>query len=134
MVDVVFADVAQPDQARILALNCHHFLKNQGHFVISIKVGYEEVEGVEGLQNRLCVSHNTRTQQLVQPERILCGNLVLWYQLRMFNSQWTSGCRTRDALQMHTSHTHTSHAHTSHTHARTHTHLTLTLSPAGQLH
>ena len=38
MVDVVFADVAQPDQARILALNCHHFLKNQGHFVISIKV------------------------------------------------------------------------------------------------
>lgn len=37
MVDVVFADVAQPDQARILALNCHHFLKNQGHFVISIK-------------------------------------------------------------------------------------------------
>lgn len=38
MVDVVFSDVAQPDQARILALNCHTFLKNQGHFVISIKV------------------------------------------------------------------------------------------------
>lgn len=37
MVDVVFADVAQPDQARILALNCHHFLKPGGHFVISIK-------------------------------------------------------------------------------------------------
>ncbi|KAL5494446.1 hypothetical protein EMCRGX_G015781 [Ephydatia muelleri] len=37
MVDVVFSDVAQPDQARILALNCHMFLKNQGHFVISIK-------------------------------------------------------------------------------------------------
>ena len=46
MVDVVFADVAQPDQARILALNCHHFLKNQGHFVISIKVSCEEVEEV----------------------------------------------------------------------------------------
>ena len=46
MVDVVFADVAQPDQARILALNCHHFLKNQGHFVISIKVQLEE-EGRE---------------------------------------------------------------------------------------
>jgi len=37
MVDVVFADVAQPDQARIIALNCHNFLKNGGHFVISIK-------------------------------------------------------------------------------------------------
>jgi len=37
MVDVLFADVAQPDQARIFALNAHHFLKNGGHFVISIK-------------------------------------------------------------------------------------------------
>jgi len=37
MVDVVFADVAQPDQARILCLNAHQFLKNSGHFVISIK-------------------------------------------------------------------------------------------------
>jgi rRNA 2'-O-methyltransferase fibrillarin len=38
MVDVVFADVAQPDQARIIALNSHYFLKNSGHIVISIKV------------------------------------------------------------------------------------------------
>ncbi len=37
MVDVVFADVAQPDQARIVALNAQYFLKNGGHFVISIK-------------------------------------------------------------------------------------------------
>jgi len=37
MVDVLFADVAQPDQARILAINAHHFLKNGGHFVMSIK-------------------------------------------------------------------------------------------------
>lgn len=37
MVDVLFADVAQPDQARIVALNAHHFLKNNGHFMISIK-------------------------------------------------------------------------------------------------
>jgi rRNA 2'-O-methyltransferase fibrillarin len=37
MVDVLFADVAQPDQARILAVNAHHFLKNDGGFVISIK-------------------------------------------------------------------------------------------------
>lgn len=37
MVDTVFADVAQPDQARIVALNSHYFLKNGGHVVISIK-------------------------------------------------------------------------------------------------
>ncbi|XP_060211810.1 rRNA 2'-O-methyltransferase fibrillarin 1-like isoform X1 [Lycium barbarum] len=54
MVDVIFSDVAQPDQditgdakteflmqfilmARILALNASHFLKAGGHFVISIK-------------------------------------------------------------------------------------------------
>jgi rRNA 2'-O-methyltransferase fibrillarin len=37
MVDCVFADVAQPDQARIIALNSHHFLRNGGHYVISIK-------------------------------------------------------------------------------------------------
>lgn len=36
-VDVIFADVAQPDQARIVALNAHHFLKNGGHVVVSIK-------------------------------------------------------------------------------------------------
>lgn len=37
MVDVIFADVAQPDQARIITYNAHHFLKNHGHIVISIK-------------------------------------------------------------------------------------------------
>ncbi|EPZ35180.1 NAD(P)-binding domain-containing protein [Rozella allomycis CSF55] len=37
MVDVIFADVAQPDQGRIVALNAHNFLKNEGHVVISIK-------------------------------------------------------------------------------------------------
>jgi rRNA 2'-O-methyltransferase fibrillarin len=37
MVDVIFADIAQPDQARILAHNAHMFVKNRGHFVIAIK-------------------------------------------------------------------------------------------------
>lgn len=37
MVDTIFADVAQPDQARIVSINAQHFLKNGGHFVISIK-------------------------------------------------------------------------------------------------
>ncbi|KAF9944027.1 fibrillarin, partial [Modicella reniformis] len=37
MVDVIFADVAQPDQSRIVGINAHHFLKNNGYIVISIK-------------------------------------------------------------------------------------------------
>ena len=37
MVDTIFADVAQPDQARIVALNAQYFLKVGGHYVISIK-------------------------------------------------------------------------------------------------
>ncbi|XP_046990044.1 rRNA 2'-O-methyltransferase fibrillarin [Schistocerca americana] len=37
MVDTIFADVAQPDQARIVALNAQYYLRNGGHFVISIK-------------------------------------------------------------------------------------------------
>jgi len=37
MVDVIFADVAQPDQARILAINANQFLMNDGHFIMSIK-------------------------------------------------------------------------------------------------
>jgi rRNA 2'-O-methyltransferase fibrillarin len=46
MVDTVFADVAQPDQARIVALNAQYFLKNGGHFVISIKVGITLFSGI----------------------------------------------------------------------------------------
>jgi rRNA 2'-O-methyltransferase fibrillarin len=37
MVDTIFADVAQPDQARIVTLNASYFLKNGGAVVISIK-------------------------------------------------------------------------------------------------
>ncbi|KAI9739292.1 MAG: Small subunit processome complex component [Cirrosporium novae-zelandiae] len=37
MVDVIFADVAQPDQARIVGINAHNFLKTGGGVVVSIK-------------------------------------------------------------------------------------------------
>lgn len=37
MVDTIFADVAQPDQARIVAHNAHYYLKEGGHVVISVK-------------------------------------------------------------------------------------------------
>ena len=37
MCDCIFADVAQPDQARIIGDNARYFLKNGGGFVFSIK-------------------------------------------------------------------------------------------------
>ncbi|KAK2792903.1 Small subunit processome complex component [Onygenales sp. PD_12] len=37
MVDVIFADVAQPDQARIVGLNAHLFLKANGGVIVSVK-------------------------------------------------------------------------------------------------
>jgi rRNA 2'-O-methyltransferase fibrillarin len=37
MVDVIFADVAQPDQARIVGLNAHLYLKVGGAALVSIK-------------------------------------------------------------------------------------------------
>ena len=38
MVDTIFADISQPDQARIAAINGHNFLKTGGHLVVSMKV------------------------------------------------------------------------------------------------
>jgi len=40
IVDVIFTDVAQPDQARIVRLNAHLFLKVKGSIIISIKANY----------------------------------------------------------------------------------------------
>ncbi|KRH93274.1 Fibrillarin [Pseudoloma neurophilia] len=37
MVDMIFSDVAQPDQARIVGLNAKYFLKNRGGVMMSIK-------------------------------------------------------------------------------------------------
>lgn len=36
-VDTVFADVSQPDQSRIVIINCEYFLKDNGGVVMSIK-------------------------------------------------------------------------------------------------
>jgi rRNA 2'-O-methyltransferase fibrillarin len=37
MVDLIFSDVAQPDQARIVTINANHYLKTGGYFIITIK-------------------------------------------------------------------------------------------------
>jgi fibrillarin-like rRNA methylase len=46
MVDAVFADVAQRDQARIIAHNCKYFLKYGGQFIISIKVNHPRLKDI----------------------------------------------------------------------------------------
>ena len=46
IVDVIFADVAQPDQARIVAHNAQSFLKDGGHVIISIKASCIDSTGV----------------------------------------------------------------------------------------
>jgi len=37
MVDVIFSDIAQPDQARVMGHNAEFYLKTGGHYIISIK-------------------------------------------------------------------------------------------------
>jgi len=37
MVDVVFSDVAQPDQARIIGMNASNFLKTGGYMLVAVK-------------------------------------------------------------------------------------------------
>ena len=58
MVDTIFADVAQPDQARIVAINAQYFLKVGGHFVISIKVRTNKTRLPQNLNNTPCLRCN----------------------------------------------------------------------------
>jgi rRNA 2'-O-methyltransferase fibrillarin len=46
MVDVIFADVAQPDQARIVGINARLFLKQGGGLLISIKASCIDSTGM----------------------------------------------------------------------------------------
>merc|ERR1711899_345029 len=72
MVDCVFADVAQPDQARIVALNSQFFLKNGGHFVISIKANCidstAEPEGVFAGEGKKMQAEKMKPQEQVTLE------------------------------------------------------------------
>ena len=75
MVDVIFADVAQPDQARIVALNAHQFLKNKGHVVISIKANCIDSTApaevvFESERNKLAAEKIKPTEQLTLEVRI----------------------------------------------------------------
>ena len=52
MVDTIFADVAQPDQARIVGINAKYFLKTGGHCVIFDQGELHRFDGVGG--SRVC--------------------------------------------------------------------------------
>lgn len=54
MLDVIFTDVAQPDQTRIVAMNAHTFLQNGGQCVISIKAN--------------CIDSTASTEAVFAPE------------------------------------------------------------------
>ena len=78
MVDVVFADVAQPDQARIVGVNAQYFLKNAGFFVISIKASCIDstappeavfAREVKNLQEQLLKPREQVSYYLLGPQR-----------------------------------------------------------------
>ena len=85
MVDVIFADVAQPDQARIVALNAHQFLKNGGHVVISIKANCIDSTApaaivFESERNKLASEKIKPIEQLTLEEAIsLIAGVGFWH-------------------------------------------------------
>lgn len=72
MVDTIFSDVAQPDQARIVALNAHNFLKSGGHFVISIKAScidsLAQPEAVFASEVKKLIADNLKPQEQITLE------------------------------------------------------------------
>lgn len=49
MVDVIFSDIAQPDQARIVSINANHFLRSGGYFIVTIKASCIDSTSEPGL-------------------------------------------------------------------------------------
>lgn len=96
MVDTIFADVAQPDQARIVSLNAQHFLKNSGHFVISIKASCidstAKPEAVFASEVKKLVADKLKPQEQLTLEpyerdhAVVCGKFALISILSLFYS------------------------------------------------
>lgn len=82
-VDVIFADVAQPDQARIVALNAHHFLKNGGHVVVSVKASCIDstapAEAVFAAEVKRMQAENIKPHEQLTLGRSLCPLWLLEY-------------------------------------------------------
>ena len=81
MVDYLFADVAQRDQARIFSLNAHSFLKNGGGFMISIKAScYDataEPEQVYELQQKELTDNNFNCIEKISIEEFHRGHACI---------------------------------------------------------
>lgn len=93
MVDTIFADVAQPDQARIVSLNAQHFLKNSGHFVISIKASCidstAKPEAVFAAEVKKLVADKLKPQEQLTLEpyerdhAVVCGKISHFIRQRL---------------------------------------------------
>ncbi len=86
MVDVVFADVAQPDQARIVGLNAQYFLKNKGNFVISVKASCIDStappEAVFAREVKKLQEHQLKPKEQVRSGSFIysfIGSFVHWF-------------------------------------------------------
>jgi rRNA 2'-O-methyltransferase fibrillarin len=86
MVDVIFADVAQPDQARIVAYNAQYFLKNNGHCVISIKASCIDStaapEAVYASEIKKLVGYGFKPEEYVTLEPYERGHAVVVAEYR----------------------------------------------------
>ena len=102
MVDTIFADVAQPDQARIIMLNAHYFLKVGGGIVISIKAN--------------CIDSTVAAEKVfaVERQKLVEEDLKLKEQVRLGGARAVAA---RAAPQSSPTHSRTHHTRT---HARTH--------------
>ena len=84
MVDVIFADVAQPDQARIVGLNAHLFLKVDGGVLVSIKANC-----IDSTAKPEVVFANEvkkmREERIKPKEQLTLGKLILclWLSLSL---------------------------------------------------
>jgi rRNA 2'-O-methyltransferase fibrillarin len=81
MVDTIFADVAQPDQARIVALDAQYFLKNSSHFVISIEANCidstAEPEAVFARKVKIMQAEKMKPQEQVTLEPFVRDHTVV---------------------------------------------------------
>ena len=79
------ADVAQPDQARIVGINAQYFLKNSGNFVISIKASCIDStappEAVFAREVRMACHQESMTYALLRCSKHLRAFMVTCHPL-----------------------------------------------------
>lgn len=97
MVDAIFADVAQPDQARIIALNAHHFLKNGGGIIISIKANC--IDSTAPAAQVFASEVNNMRKEGIKPK----GMFAFWRAVEFWRSG-RGGEEGRDRAEGHEGH------------------------------